>query len=280
LVLAHREAIQYQPATNVAIDDAVDEDALSGVLVAPVLTKAKAAAADGRVVLALARGVLYALDAERGNVRWARRVGIDTSVLPLRVPADPITPELALVPSSDSRTVTAVVADTGAVVWRCGLGSPCTGQPVLVGRSLLVPTLAGRVDEIEISGGRLLGHYPLGQRLSVGGTQQEGTSLVFFPGDAFCVYVLDAAKRTCEAVLYSNHPAGSLRGAPIVLRGRRASGAEPAPAKGPRDWLLLCVVTGPGLVLVRPVARRREAGAGDGRRPALPVGNSPKGQPR
>ena len=233
MVQAHREAIQYQPAINNAIDAADDEDAMPGVLVAPVLVKAKATPADGRVVLALARGVLYALDAERGSVRWARRVGIDTRVLPLRVPADPITPELALVPSSDSRSVTAVVAETGAVVWRCRLGSPCTGQLVLVGRSLLVPTLAGRVDEIEISGGRLLGHYPLGQRLSVGGTRQEETSLVYFPGDEFCVYVLDVVKRTCEGVLYSNHPAGSLRGAPIVLHKRRASAAEPVPAKGP-----------------------------------------------
>jgi outer membrane protein assembly factor BamB len=252
LVQAHRAAIQYQPAITDNIDDPVDEDALPGLLVAPALVKAKVAAPDGRIALALARGVLYGLGPQRGSVRWGRRVGIDSSVLPLRVPADPITPELALVLSSDSHSVTAVVVDNGTVVWRRRLGSPCTGQPVLVGRSLLVPTLAGRVDEIEISAGRPLGHYPLGQRLTVGGARLEGTSLVFFPGDEFCVYVLDAAKRTCEEVLYANHPAGSLRGAPILLHRRRASAADKVPVKGPKDWLLLCQATGTDAVEVRP----------------------------
>src|SRR5258708_35921395 len=120
---------------------------------------------------------------------------MDTGVVPLRVAADPITPELVLVLSSDSKSVSALVADTGALVWRSALESPCTGQPLLVGRSLLVPTLGGTVDEIEIVGGRRLGHYRLGQRLAVGGARQEGTSLVYFPGDEFCVYVLDVSRR-------------------------------------------------------------------------------------
>ena len=250
LVAAHRGAVKYEPAAADAGDDIVAEDTLPGVLIMPALTKAKVAKG-GKTGLALARGVLYALDVDNGTLRWAKRVGIDTTLLPLRIPADPITPELVLVVSSDSQSVSAVVADTGTVVWQRGLGSPCTGQPVLVGHSLLVPTLSGRVDEIEISAGRLLGHYQLGQRLTVGGVRQPGTSLVYFPGDAFCVYALDVATRTCAGVLYSNHPAGSLRGVPIVVRGQKASTTEGA-VKGPTGWLLLCQANGSDSFEVRP----------------------------
>src|SRR5439155_22255671 len=59
------------------------------------------------------------------------------------------------------------------------------------------------------------------------GTHQEGTSRVFFPADDFCVYVLDVAKKVCEAVLYTEHPSGSLRGAPIV-----AGSDDPAAPQG------------------------------------------------
>ncbi len=81
------------------------------------------------------------------------------------------------------------------------------------------------------------------------------------------MYVLDAAKRTCAAVLYSKHPAGSLRGVPILVRGRplakgspsplspageRGRGEGAQPIKGLSGWMLLCQAKGTGAVEVRP----------------------------
>jgi outer membrane protein assembly factor BamB len=250
LVLAHRAAIRYVPAEGTAANGAIDDDALPSLVVTPALTAGKASPGRG-VALALARGVLYAFDPERGELRWARRVGMDTTVLPLRVPADVITPELLLVLSSDSQSIAALVADTGTLAWQHALEQPCKGQPVLIGQSLLIPTVAGRVDEVEIRLGRLLGHYELGQRLTVGGVRQPGTSLVYFPGDEFCIYVLDVSKRACEAVLYANHPAGSLRGVPVILPGRKLASPEAAGGKGPTGWLLLCQARGTSATEVR-----------------------------
>ncbi len=248
LVQAHKDAITYTAAPADARPEPIDEDRLPGLLVTPALLRPKAGpSAGGGVAVTLARGVLYAFDPVHGTVRWARRVGSDTTALPLRVPADVITPELFLVLSTDSRSVTAVVAATGEVVWQCGLQAAVKGRPVLVGRSLLVPTLEGRVVEIEISAGRRLGHYDLGQRLAVGGARQPGTSLVYFPGDDFCVYVLDVARRTCAAVLYANHPAGSLRGPPILLGDATAEAG-----KGPAGWMLLCQAKGTQATEFRP----------------------------
>jgi outer membrane protein assembly factor BamB len=188
--------------------------------------------------------VLYALQAGDGALRWARRVGEDLGALPLRVPADELAPELVLVLSSDNRTVTALVADTGAVWWQQTLASrePCLGQPVLIERSLLLPTASGQVEEIEISRGRHLGSYILGQPLSLGAVRQPGTPLVYVPADEYCVYVLDASARRCAAVLYTGHAAGALQTLPLVVP---ADGSEAsAPASASTGWLVLALNQG------------------------------------
>src|SRR5262249_37068473 len=91
------------------------------------------------------------------------------------------------------------------------------GRPVIVERKLYVPMLNGEVHEIELDGGHLLGRYKLGPSLSVGGARFGDSKQIFFPGDESCVYVLDVGNRTCQSILYTDHPAGSLRGEPILL---------------------------------------------------------------
>ncbi len=196
------------------------------------------------VVLALARGVLYALDAVRGDVLWVRRVGVDTNILPLRVPPSLFMPEMVLVVSSDSQSVSAVTAATGKVIWQHRLNGICLGQPVLVDRHLLIPTLAGEVEEIETAGGNWQGSYSLGQPLVLGGVRQLGTSFVVFPADSYSVYVLDVAQRTCAAILYTGHPPGSLRGLPVIWN----EGEEGA------GWLLLNQASGSDSLQLRPYA--------------------------
>jgi outer membrane protein assembly factor BamB len=214
-------AVSASPTTPAA------SDAEPSMLVAPLLGKAtRAEVLDQRPVFALVRGVLYALAPGKGEVLWARRVGADTTLLPLRLPVSPTTPEIALVLSSDRRTVSALEVPTGRALWEHQLEEACLGQPVLAGRRLLIPTYSGRVDEIDIGAGRLLGYYHLDQPLTVGGVPDERTGLAYFPADDFAVYVLDVVRRKCVAVLYAGQPSGSLRSAPVVL------GEPSAPSKG------------------------------------------------
>lgn len=180
---------------------------------------------EGRhAVFALARGVLYALDQSTGRDLWATRVGIDTTTLPVRLPAVPPSPELLLVLSADRNMIMALDALTGRLAWQSRLSAACLGRPVVVNRRAFVPTYDGRVYEIETAQGYVLGHFELGQPLTVGGVWQEGTDLLYFPGDSDFVYVLDAAfsdrlKRTpqCVAILHTGHPSGSLRSEPILI---------------------------------------------------------------
>jgi outer membrane protein assembly factor BamB/TolA-binding protein len=202
-----------------------------------------------RVIFALARGVLYGLRQDTGDIVWAMRVGIDTHNLPLRVPPAPNRPELALVLSADTLTLTAVKTANGETWWKHRLGAANLGRPVIVESRVFVPTLAGDVEEIELDGGRLLGRYKLGQPLSVGGTYStylvgdKQVKQIFFPGDDSCVYVLDVNERRCQAVLYTDHAPGTLRGEPILLP------SEDDPNKP--GYLVLCEAHGLDATLLR-----------------------------
>jgi outer membrane protein assembly factor BamB len=222
-----RSLVQYVPTTP-SSDKALPEIFEPSVLVVPrVGGPASLPPAGERVVLALSRGVLYALDKNDGHVRWATRVGIDTTALPVRLPQTITSPELFLVVSADRNLIIARVAQTGELRWQHRLSDACLGRPVVVGQRVYVPTYDGRVHEIETVEGKLLGHFELGQPLTVGGVWQENTDLLYFPGDSEHIYVLDIAqslfagqparKKQCAAILHTGHPSGSLRSEPMLI---------------------------------------------------------------
>ena len=181
------------------------------------------------VVLALDRGMLYALEPSNGQVRWPLRVGIDTTTLPVRVPRRLGIPERILVLSSDSGNLTAL-EDSGRQVWSYPLREPVLGRPVVVDQRAYLATYNGEIHEIELNEGHCLGRYVLQHRLTQGGTADPESKRVYFPADDGCVYVLNVADRRCEAILYSRHPAGSLRGELMIL---------PSPGEGMPSLLVL-----------------------------------------
>jgi outer membrane protein assembly factor BamB len=200
-------------------------------------------AAEIRVVLALDRGVLYAFDQFSGQYLWATRVGIDTTALPVRLLRTTTSPEMFLVLSADRNTLMALAAIDGGVVWRHKLSNPCLGRPVVVDQRAYVTTFDGRVNEIEINRGMLLGYFDLKVPLSLGAVLQEGTDCLYVPGDSDNVYALDLArtpdpnkparKKACIGILNTGHPSGSLRSEPLVFNHfdplRPPPGGAPAP---------------------------------------------------
>lgn len=201
----------------------VPEEVEPSLLVVPsLITNATAATDKGRVIFAIAQGVLYALDRGTGRLEWATRVGIDTTALPVRLPASESFPtEIALVLSSDTNTLTARETQKGQPRWRHQLSAPCLGRPVIVKGRAYVPTYDGRVHVIEVIEGKLLGWYNIGLPLTVGAVHQEGTDLLYIPADNRYVYVLNIAHENrepaCKAILHSGHPSGSLRTEPIIV---------------------------------------------------------------
>jgi outer membrane protein assembly factor BamB len=207
-------------------------------------------AGTGRPVLALVRGVLYALDPTTGLVRWVRRVGVDNTELPTWLPANAVAPAGLLLCESgtypDGRSsyrLVALNAESGTLRWAQELPEPGTGKPVIVGDRAFVACPSGAVYEIEITGGRRLGRYELGQSLRHGGLRHPNSTLLYFPGERSCLYALDVAAQRCTGILFTGHAGGALRCPPVVLSIQRgpvgdlSRGLEPA-------HLLLCQDTG------------------------------------
>ncbi|OAI52325.1 hypothetical protein AYO44_04765 [Planctomycetaceae bacterium SCGC AG-212-F19] len=224
-----------------------------GLVVVPRLDTNPTPLANHGVVFALVRGILYALAENDGHVLWATRVGIDTHHLPVRLPpTETTTFEIALVLSSDSNTLTARRITDGQALWRHNLGNTALGRPVVVERRIVRPeggdflsrrvyvaTIDGRVQEIEIASGNLLGEYRCGLPLLVGGARQPGSTLLYFPADRGYVFVFDVAQQRCVGVIRTGHPSGSLRGEPILV-----GAPQPGKPKASPAYQVLCQTDG------------------------------------
>ncbi len=103
---------------------------------------------------------------------------------------------------------------------------------------------------------RCWGTYPLGQPLTVGGVRNPNSGLLYFPADEFCVYEIDPIQHKCTHLLYTGHPAGSLRGEPLIVSAPDDNGID-------ADWLLLAQADGLGATRLRayrlPFGDDREA---------------------
>jgi outer membrane protein assembly factor BamB len=240
LMDGHRAEVKYIPVRKPPRARAPAEDPEPSLLVAPAVGGLGFRPwARQSPVLALARGVLYALRPSDGSVRWATRVGVDTTVLPVRLPPRRATGELILVVSADTNTLSALDAADGSARWHHRLAAPCLGKPTVVGARVYVPCDDGRVDELEAYTGKLLGYYRLGQHLSHGGAYDADSRLLYLAADSYCVYALDLDKKRCAAILYSEHPSGTLRSAPILVHWKDVPAGGAADPDAPRSCLVL-----------------------------------------
>ena len=245
LFLKAEQAIQgrvtYQRIHPPLPPKATREDRLTGLLLAPRLDRPGArppgpTSESNTVFFALARGLLYALEDDTGRVLWAARVGIDSDVPPLPIPAQK--PRIVLVAVNDGTraTLSARNARTGEEIWTQPLAGPCHGQPVVVGQRAYVPlrdlpAAAGRpgesgvILEVELVQGHLLGKIVLGRPLGAGGVLRPGTGLLYFPADSAGVYVFDVERQGPDGarldpvkvgMIETGHAAGTLRGTPVL----------------------------------------------------------------
>lgn len=203
----------------------------------------------------MSRGVLYALARANGKVRWTVPVGVDTTALPVRVPESEGVPERILVPSADDKALDALDGN-GARLWRYRMGAACIGRPLVVGNIAYLASYDGNVHEIELAQGKVLGVYPLGQPLTVGGVRDPNSGLLYFAADEFCVYEIDPVQHKCTHLLYTGHPAGSLRREPLIVSAPDDDGTD-------ADWLILAQADGLGATRLRayrlPFGDDREA---------------------
>jgi len=266
----HFAGITYTSMNGVSTPQLTSPAGIANYVFAPSSYYDKEGPTGASPVFALARGILYALDPQRGDIRWARRLGIDSRHLPMSIPATLAHPALLIAIATDEPAVLGLAASDGRILWRQPLSSACVTLPVRVHNRLFVPLLSGRVDEIDLVSGRLWGFYELGQALTEEGVHQPGTELIYLPAGHTCLYVLDVGKQRCERVLYLRHAPGALQGKPLIV----GDASTRAPKAASESWLLLSVARGKGAQLRRYALPIEDSDADPVETHALPSGHT------
>lgn len=241
--------VRYVPTNQPPARLAPNKMPPSVVMCPPIIPGPTSPPADtdpSRCVLALARGTLYGLTAWNGEPKWAMRVGVDVNQLPPLLPTRRGEPDLALVISVENNNqnfISAVDVSTGERRWSRQLSDRAFGGVRLVGQRAYVPTRDGRLNIIGLDG-RLIGYFELGHPLSVLPAIDPVTNKLYQPADAKRIFVFNLANNSCEDILYTNHPAGGLRGAPVIV--------PPSPGEaGGVATLVIAEATGVGSMKLR-----------------------------
>jgi outer membrane protein assembly factor BamB len=188
------------------------------------------------VVFGVAQGMLYAVDSRTGAKLWGERVSAETlaTAPPLRVSLADGNTDWVLVPGvrAGQAGLTARRTLTGEADWHQVLPAPVLGRPVLVGERLIVPLAdaIGTLLLLNVTDGTQLGKVELHQSIGGGIAALRGSSpnhgFVVVPADARRVFVFEVGKPGDDGrrqdprwvrVFATNHPRGSLRGAPLVI---------------------------------------------------------------
>jgi outer membrane protein assembly factor BamB len=230
--------VSYEASPTVPPARKKPEPMESGLLVTARLGGAGSIPDRNGVVLAMVRGILYALAESDGSLLWATRSGVDVTRLPVRLPATETAPEMTLVLSDANEILTARDLHSGRVIWKYDLHAACLGQPMIVGLRAYIPTVDGKVHEIELVSGHLLGWYKLGLPMTHGGAHLPGSNLLYFPADSLNVYVLDVSQQKCVGILQSGHPSGTLRADPILVGSSENSEKNPNASADARFLIL------------------------------------------
>jgi hypothetical protein len=191
--------------------------------------------ASSDAVFAVAKGVLYVLDAHTGRPLWADRVSTDpgTADAPLRfVSEDGSTDWLFVTSVLDGQAgLTARDTRTGAPVWHQPLPAPALGRPVRIGGRLFVGLKddLGTLLQFDLTGGGQLSRCGIRQPIGGGLSALRGTrsshGFLLVPADARRVFVFEVGKDAdgprkmpqVVRVLATDHPKDSLRGEPLVI---------------------------------------------------------------
>ena len=201
------------------------------------------------VFLAVAAGVLYALDEDTGDPLWAARLGPDVFDPPAvaRVGLADGPTDLAVVVSNvgGKPAVAGHVVRTGSVRWYQELPAPAVGAVAVANGRAFVPVrdAAGTVLVFDIATGARVGRITLGQPAGPV-VVRPGTGDLYAAAESRRVFVFrtdagddDGAAARCVRVIPTGHPPGTLRTPPVILG---PPGEDPA-----ARWLVLNQADGP-----------------------------------
>lgn len=171
----------------------------------------------GRVICVRAKGTVYGLDGQTGNVKWRYYAGRDMTDDPVAVSEDSDSDVVVCRP--DLGQLTRLEGTTGKVKWFSELGSPAFG-PRINGEDMMVSLRSGTVMNIEPETGQLKWAAKLPQPLQLSPNVNGEKANVYLPADHSNLYVLSRQDGKCKEVYYVGHRSGSIIVPPLHLLGQ------------------------------------------------------------
>lgn len=216
-VESERQTVRYveDPA------DAATEDRPSAIgLALPLANPRREGRVEASGVFVSAfRGVLYAVDASTGELRWRRPIGESLdNVSPTQVGDD------LLVIDHRRGVLLRLDAASGKLAWRVQVEEPdgdsSLHTPVPAGDRILVASESGRLWSIGATDGKRYGYAQFAQPLRSPPAADPEHGKAYLLGQQSSLYSLDAQTLECLAVQYNGHAKGAAPVAPIALAGR------------------------------------------------------------
>lgn len=171
----------------------------------------------GRVISVRAKGSIYGIDGESGNVLWRKFVGRGFDSYPIPLSADPGAD--VLVASPEEGLVSRLAAKTGDVAWSVALETP-SHTPVVESEEVFVSTFDGSVLSLDAIGGQTRWATQLPQPISTSPTAAFGRPNLYVPAEHSNLYIISRADGGCRQVWYLNHREGSIAIPPVLFQGQ------------------------------------------------------------
>ncbi len=214
-----------------------------------------------QAVWVLAKDCCYGVDTVTGKARWRRVIGFDTPFFPIRESSV----RNLLVYDTNHEELARIQLDTGALLWRQTIGERVSGEPLIDGGQIYVPTEGGHLYKVDLQTGNISTKVTFSQEISAPVLLPGGSHLIV-AGNREVLYTLTKSPLECVKVTHFEHPPDSIQAPllylnPYVLLIENGSGNGRLRLINAADPLKLTqIATGRvnGLVVDKPVIRGRD----------------------
>jgi outer membrane protein assembly factor BamB/TolA-binding protein len=217
---AEKRSIRKIERKQAAIHDEAASPIVAAVTLAARHSQGVAPVTAGQVLVAVANGAAFGLEASSGRLLWRRYVGMDDVA---RAELDPWPnvaergPQELILLESDRHEVLCVEAATGRLRWRHSLGEAAAARPSVVGGKVLVPTRSGLLVIVDLASGDGAGAIQFPQPLRLPAVVDPNRPLAYLVGQQRQLYVVSLADGQCKQVFALEHGPGSVTAPPVVL---------------------------------------------------------------
>ncbi|MCP4099030.1 MAG: PQQ-binding-like beta-propeller repeat protein, partial [Planctomycetaceae bacterium] len=163
------------------------------------------------VVVFLAEGSVYGVDAGQGVVKWRRFVGFETTIQP-EVTVD----EKVIVSDQQNNDLLQLELETGKLIWRVEIQEPFTA-PSLTDQAIILSTESGKLLQFDRTTGGLTHAIQLPQPLNVSPMLADRDPYIYQVGSYQNIYVISNQTLDCVEVFSLGHYEGSTSTAPQIL---------------------------------------------------------------